>query len=163
VSDALSDRLGMILGDLRRDLAALDERNVKENDMGYGGKTITVWVDEITAWGKSKGWDKPALVREKGNPATHGAPKGVKIAEVLAKIALTHTELSEAVEEARDGRYLLWLTPEGKPEGFVTELADAVIRIFHIAGLMGLDLEGAVKTKQLYNEGRSYRHGGKKA
>jgi hypothetical protein len=142
-----------------------EEGSMKENKMGYGGKTITVWVDEITAWGESKGWHKPALVGTKGytHDGNTAAPKGVKIAEVLAKVALVHSELSEAVEEARDGRYRLWLTPEGKPEGFVTELADAVIRIFHIAGLMGLDLEGAIKAKMAYNEKRAFRHGGKKA
>lgn len=159
--DDLGVKLGTILGDLRRDLAE------KESEMSkYGGKSVSVWVDEITAWGKSKGWDKPQLVRHKGYRSTTGGwapPGGVKIAEVLAKIALVHTELSEAVEAAREGKYTLWTTADGKPEGFVTELADAVIRIFHIAGLMGLDLENAIITKMAYNEKRAYRHGGKKA
>lgn len=132
---------------------------------GVGGKTITVWVDEITAWGVSKGWHKPALVRTKGFTldGVTVAPKGVDTAEVLAKVMLVVTELAEAVEAAREGKYALWVTVDGKPEGFVTEMADAVIRIFHIAGLMGLDLEGAVKAKMAYNEKRAFRHGGKKA
>lgn len=141
--------------------------------MGYGSKSITEWVDEITAWGKSKGWDKPPLCQKKGRvvPVTIGIsvakpPTGVKTAEVLAKVMLVVTELAEAVEEAREGRFETWyddVNPEGKPEGFTIELADAVIRIFHIAGLLGLDLEGAIRMKTAYNEKRAYRHGGKKA
>jgi len=141
--------------------------------MGYSNKSITNWVEEITAWGKSKGWDKPSLCKKKGRvvPVTIGSsiespPTGVKTDAVLAKVMLVVTELSEAVEEAREGRFATWYddtNPEGKPEGFTIELADAVIRIFHIAGLLGLDLEGAIRTKMAYNERRAYRHGGKKA
>lgn len=142
--------------------------------MGYGGKDISDWVDEITAWGKSKGWDEPALCKKKGgivvNKPDNGvrrrsAPEGVNHDAVLAKLALVMTELSEAVEEAREDRWLEWNSVEkpDKPEGFVVELADAVIRIFHLAGLLGLDLEGAIRTKMEYNRTRPYRHGGKKA
>jgi NTP pyrophosphatase (non-canonical NTP hydrolase) len=84
---------------------------------------------------------------------------------VLAKVMLVVTELAEAVEEARVDQWIEHRR-EGdteKPEGFVTELADAVIRIFHIAGLLGLDLETAIQNKMAYNETRSHRHGGKKA
>ena len=159
--DALDERLQALYRDLRRDLAIIEQKGTSDMT-NYGGKTISVWVDEITEWGESKGWHKPALVREKGTHRQAG-PKGVKVELVLSKIALVHSELSEAVEEAREGRWTHWTTPTGKPEGFVVELADAVIRIFHIAGLMGLDLEGAIRAKQLYNEGRPFRHGGKKA
>ncbi len=141
--------------------------------MSYGSKSITEWVDEITAWGKSKGWDKPPLCKKRGRvvPVTIGIstespPTGVKTAEVLAKVMLVTTELAEAVEEAREGRFKTWYDAHSsteKPEGFTIELADAVIRIFHIAGLLGLDLEGAIRTKMAYNERRAYRHGGKKA
>jgi hypothetical protein len=131
---------------------------------GVGGKTISVWVEEITAWGKRKGWDKPLLARKKGTHRSNG-PKGVNHDAVLAKLALVHSELSEAVEEAREDRWTEWHSSSkpDKPEGFVIELADAVIRLFHIAGLLGLDLEAAVRDKTAYNETRPHRHGGKKA
>lgn len=132
--------------------------------MGYGSKSVTDWVGEITEWGKSKGWDKPALCKTKGKHRSD-APKKVNHDAVLAKVALVMTELAEAVEEAREDRWTEWrntLKPD-KPEGFVVELADAVIRIFHLAGLLGLDLESAIRDKMSYNKGRPFRHGGKKA
>ncbi len=46
-----------------------------------------------------------------------------------------------------------------KPEGFAVELADAVIRIFDLAGALGLDLEAAMERKHEYNRGRPFMHG----
>jgi NTP pyrophosphatase (non-canonical NTP hydrolase) len=136
--------------------------------MSYGEKSITDWVEEITAWGKRKGWDKPALCKTKG--LGRRAPKGVDHNAVLAKLMLVVTELAEAAEEVRDDKwtpyYMGGELPDpatAKPEGFITEMADAVIRIFHLAGLLGLDLEGAIREKMAYNETRSHRHGGRKA
>lgn len=137
--------------------------------MSYGEKSITNWVEEITAWGKRKGWDKPALCKTKG--LGRRAPKGVDHNAVLAKLMLVVTELAEAAEEVRDDKWSTYhhsidsaaLPATAKPEGFTSELADAVIRIFHLAGLLGLDLEGAIREKMAYNETRSHRHGGRKA
>ena len=52
--------------------------------------------------------------------------------------SLIHSELSEALEEYRDGRPLVWYGPDGKPEGIAVELADAVIRILDWFGKEGL-------------------------
>jgi NTP pyrophosphatase (non-canonical NTP hydrolase) len=79
------------------------------------------------------------------------------------KLMLIVTELAEAMEAYRtDDSYEERLV-EGKPEGLVTELADAIIRIFDLAEGFGLDIEQAIHNKMAYNEGRSYMHGGKKA
>jgi len=128
-------------------------------------KSVNDWVREITAWGKTKGWDKPALCKKVGYRTGSGVapPLGVNVERVLAKVALCHTELSEAVEEAREDRWIEWGPTGAKPEGFVVELADTVIRIFHLAGLLGLDLEGAIEVKMAHNTKRAYRHGGKRA
>lgn len=129
-------------------------------------KSISELQAEITAWGASKGWDKPALcnVRARSKPDSDGQyePAGVNTEAVLAKLALVHSEVSEAVEAARDGKYVAYLK-NGKPEGVVVELADTMIRIMHLAGLLGLDLESAVEMKMAYNAKREYRHGGKLA
>jgi hypothetical protein len=45
------------------------------------------------------------------------------------KVALIHSELSEALEDLRVGRIATVVSESGKPEGAVSELADVVIRI----------------------------------
>jgi NTP pyrophosphatase (non-canonical NTP hydrolase) len=90
---------------------------------------------------------------------------GPGAAHRLAKLALVHSEVSEAVEEVRDGTLYLRYPPDGsgKPEGMVVELADAVIRIMDLCEAWGLDLQEAIEIKHAYNQTRPYRHGGKKA
>lgn len=46
-----------------------------------------------------------------------------------------------------------------KPEGYATELADAVIRIADLCGYMGIDLEAVIREKMAYNATRPYKHG----
>lgn len=100
------------------------------------------------------------------------------------KLCLMHSEISEALEVYRDPaldvrkRYTkvagthvpIDLAPtgsnfNGKPEGFLVELADVVIRIGDLVGALGLseEFEAEVKRKMAYNEGRPERHGGKRA
>lgn len=74
----------------------------------------------------------------------------------MAKIALMHTELSEATEAVRDGNY------HGEA-GVTEELADTVIRIADYCGKRGLDLDYWIKRKMLKNEGRPHGHGRKVA
>lgn len=81
---------------------------------------------------------------------------------LLSKIALVHSELSEATEAVMLNR------PDeceidGKPEGLVVELADAVIRIFDMSGGFLLDIFGAIMRKVAYNKTRPMKHGGKRA
>jgi len=77
-------------------------------------------------------------------------------------IALVHSELSEALEEYRENSPLadIYYT-DSKPEGIPIELADAVIRIFNMCSVRGIDLERALTLKMLYNSTREPRHGGK--
>lgn len=67
---------------------------------------------------------------------------------VPAKLALVHSEVSEALEGARTGRMDTHLPHRPMVE---VELADAVIRICDLAGAMGLDLGGALVEKLEYN------------
>ena len=96
----------------------------------------------------------------------------------LEYLALIHSEISEAVEAARDNTPPIYqasfetgerITPDSpqwsvhqKPEGELTELADAVIRIADYCGSRGWDLEKAIVLKNSFNRTRSYKHGGKK-
>ena len=94
-------------------------------------------------------------------------------------VALMHSELSEALEEYRAGRPMVWYKCNGtpckdvqcntceiadktgkKPEGIAVELADCIIRILDWAGHEGVDLDTIIREKMDYNRTRPYRHGG---
>lgn len=68
------------------------------------------------------------------------------------KIALMHSELSEALEGVRKGSMDDHLPHRKTVE---VELADAVIRIFDYAGALGLDVGGAMIEKLAYNQRRA--------
>lgn len=95
----------------------------------------------------------------------HEKPRGIDM--VPTWLMLIVSELSEALEVYREGHHALNTIyysvehPEGKPEGFAVELADAVIRLMDMAEALSIDLETAIKLKNAYNETRPYRHGGK--
>jgi len=114
--------------------------------------TIETWCQKINSWATVKGWNQ--------NEVGFGE-----------FIALCHSELSEALEEYRNGHSVteVYYTESNeadtvsvkKPEGIPIELADVLIRIFHFAGRHNIDLEQALDIKHLYNTLRPQRHGGK--
>ena len=110
------------------------------------------------------------LAREKGWWDGVSYQDAVKL--IPEKIALIHSELSEALEAYRSipaktpvDECLLerYLDSNGKPDGFVVELADAIIRIMDLCGMLNLDIQSAVSVKHDYNATRPHRHGGKRA
>lgn len=120
------------------------------------------------------------------NAVEHGFwDKPVSFGEI---VALCHSELSEALEEYRKGRPMMWrkcMTSETdtpcledecgdwadgacklcclapKPEGIAVELCDCILRILDYCGKEGIDIEAILEAKHAYNKGRPYRHGGK--
>lgn len=76
------------------------------------------------------------------------------------KIALIHSEVSEALEAERLGNPPSSKIPEFS--GMEEELADAIIRIMNIGERHGFRIAEAMIAKQRYNAARPFKHGGKK-
>lgn len=107
--------------------------------------TIAEWQESVHALARMKGW--------------YDGSAELNIPE---KLALIHAEISEALEDYRNGAMETTVDADGKPSGFPTELADVVIRALDLAEALGIKLESAIIAKHNYNATRPYRHGGKR-
>jgi NTP pyrophosphatase (non-canonical NTP hydrolase) len=112
--------------------------------MKYLGR-VNELAQECHDTARRKGfWDRPNQV-----DGEQLDPFDVHIA--LAKLALVHTEVSEACEAIRK--------PHDPDENLSEELADIVIRVFDFAVARGIEIEGAIVAKMDRNKGREYMHG----
>ncbi len=102
--------------------------------------TMMALSDEIAVINREKGWTRPGPEDWADN---HMIP---------AKLALIHSEVSEALEAFR----------EDSQEGFEEELADIIIRTIDLAHGMGINIDYRVRAKIEKNRDREFRHGGKR-
>lgn len=121
-----------------------------------GKENFRAMQEKVHELAVSKGWWEGTL---KGASGPRETRMGAN--DFGAKIALIHSEVSEALECARGGAFYMGYEDSGKPCGLPSELADIVIRTMDIAEAMGIDLWDAIEKKHEYNKTRSHRHGGK--
>lgn len=82
----------------------------------------------------------------------------------LVRLALIHTEVSEATQIIKrhwpqDTRTWEDRLKMEKEDELAEEIADVLIRVFDMAGCIGLDLDMAVQKKIAKNEGRERLYG----
>lgn len=103
---------------------------------------------------KEKGfWEDRENLEKKYSESTLEFVKKASKAQMLA---LIHSEISEALEADRKN---LMDDKLSHRTGLEVELADAVIRIFDMAGGLEMDLGGAIEEKLNYNTTRPHKHG----
>lgn len=128
-----------------------------------GVRTITDLVADSHERAKRKGWWNDCMIPI---PAADGMSELLRefvLDKIPEKLALIHSEVSEALEDYREDHMNTEIQyGNKKPVGFPSELADICIRVFDLAGALGIDLEKEITLKAQFNETRAVRHGGKK-
>lgn len=84
------------------------------------------------------------IMKQAGEKGFGTKPEDINVGE---KMALVHSEVSEAYEAYRHQNM------DGK-DGFKEELGDVIIRVLHLCGIFGIDIEKEILQKMNYNQDR---------
>lgn len=135
-----------------QDVENIDPRSILDSLSRYlAGVAPELSINDIATqigdWGRRKGWTFTEQ-------------------DIPQKLMLVVTELAEAMEEFRKPEFNpahVYFNQDAqgemKPEGFGIELADAIIRLLHLAEHLQLDMNDLIAVKMTYNESRPYKHG----
>ena len=88
-----------------------------------------------------------------------GLSKHIKDAFIAQKLALVHTEVSEAVEALRKDGYDSNGYGLFEKDSFADELADSIIRILDLCGELDIDIQKQIDWKLSKNKEREFMHG----
>lgn len=91
-------------------------------------------------------------------PGQAMACEDISATKVLAKLALVHSEVSEAVGAVLLGQIKTSVV-DGKPEGLGSEIADTHIRLLHLSAMLGQDSSKDFALKMEFNSTRPVKHG----
>ena len=107
-----------------------------------------------------------ALTKGFYDGAPERAPSQATVDFLLQRLMLIVTEVAEAAEEITSGAvfhlgtFRINVGESNKPEGFLVELADIMIRCADLVGWIGSrDFEAVVRAKMEYNATRPPKHG----
>jgi hypothetical protein len=125
-----------------------------------GARAISEWSHSVN---RHNGfWEELELLRSLSNSAEGPDLRTKMVREIiLGRIALIHSEQSEAVEAVRKHDPSTWSSTE--KDSFVSEMAGTVVRIMDLCEWSGAPLAEAIVAEINRNEKRGWKHGNKAA
>ena len=132
--------------------------------------TLNEWAARALEIATRKGFHDTEKRLEKALAGDDALLQEAAALQTARRLALVHSEVSEALEACRKGKRagLAAFKANGETkeafekhikDSFEDELADAVIRLLELAACENIDIETHVRLKMEYNAARPYKFG----